>query len=192
MNTRQAVLAAGLTAGLTALPLTASAQASTSAPMGSASAAALQLTISLQPLKSIVNAAGAGVFSWQTVTNELQTLQSALCSSPFGCQPLGLSIPKDLPDSLTVRVAQANDSAVLNSLASDIVSGHSDSTPVATDWAALNATLGALESLVSGFINKGTSALTSSLQAGNLGALTDFLNNISTQGINLSAQVLHF
>jgi hypothetical protein len=181
-------------AGLSALPLTASAAAPAAAPNGSASAAALQLTISLQPLKSIVNTAGGlagGAFSWQTVTNELSQLQSVLCGSPLGCQPLGLTIPKDLPDSLTVRVAQANDNATLNSLASDIVAGHSDSTPVATNWEVLNANLGALQTLVTSFINQGTSALTSALQTGNVNALSGFLSaGLSGNGLSLSAPVL--
>jgi hypothetical protein len=168
-------------AGLSALPLTASA-ASLPSPTGSASAAALQLTISLQPLKSIVNTAGGltGAFDWQTITGELAQLQQVLCGSSNQC-PLGLTIPTDLPDSLTVQVAQAGDSATFDSLAKDITAGKSDSTPIATDWKVLNANIANLESLLTSFIDQGTAALAS----GNVDALTGFLSGVANGSVKL-------
>lgn len=172
-------------AGLSALPLTASAADAVPAPSGSASAAALSLTLSTVPLKTIVNTAGGvtGAFSWQTVTGALQQLQQTLCPTSTGC-PLGLTIPTDLPDSLTVRVAQAEDTASLSQAATDVVAGHSDSTPVATDWAALNANISALESQLAKYIDGGTTALTN-LATDPL-ALTSFLANVSTNGVSLN------
>jgi len=186
LKTRRAVLAGGLMAGLSALPLTASAADAVPAPSGSASAAALSLTISTVPLKTIVNTVGstaAGAFSWQTVTGALQQLQQTLCPTGTGC-PLGLTIPTDLPDSLTVRVAQAEDNATLSQAASDVVAGHSDSTPVSTDWAALNADISALESQLSSYITGGTTALTN--LATDPTALTSFLTNVSSNGVSLN------
>jgi hypothetical protein len=178
---RRLALTASVFAGMAALPLTtASAAGSADLPSGSASASALSVKVSLLPLKSIGNG-----LAYAQLTGALSTLQKALCptptaSNPTGC-PLNLTIPTSLPDSLTVNVAQAEDNATLNAVATDITAGHSDSTPVASDWAALNANLSALQSFLTNLINTGTT----DLATGNVNALTSLLNfNNGTLSIN--------
>jgi hypothetical protein len=181
VKTSKAVLAAGLMAGLAAVPLTASAASAPAAPSGSASAAALQVTVSLQPLKTIVDPA-LGALPWQTLTGALNQLQAALCSGAVttAC-PATLKLPTSLPDSLTVRVAQAEDNATLNSAATDIVGGKSDSTPLYTDWSTLNFDIDALESTLSNFINNGASVLAT----GNVTQIQQFLAGAASRSINL-------
>jgi len=184
VKTSKAVLVTGLMAGLSALPLTASAAQAAAAPTGSASAAALQVSLSLQPLKNVVNTVGgAAGLSWSTVTSALQTLQDALC--PVTCS-LGLQIPTDLPNNLTVQVAQANAKGTLDVLANDIVAGHSDSTPVATNWDVLNVNIDALQKLLTSFIDQGTAALAS----GNITQLQSFLSGLSASSLKLSLPAL--
>src|SRR5258708_15352169 len=100
VKSSRAALAAGLMAGLAALPLTASA--ADAAPTGSASASALQVTVSLAPIKAVfgqVSGATNNAVSWDQVAAALKQLRDTLC--PTKC-PLGLDFPTDLPASLTV------------------------------------------------------------------------------------------
>jgi hypothetical protein len=148
VKTSKAALAAGLFAGLAALPLTTVSAAN--APSGNASASALTVKLSLAPLKTL-----AGASNWAQVESALSQVQQALCGSQVGCNPLGLTLPTSLPDSLTVRVAQAEDAATFNEKALDVVAGHSDSTPVASDWTVLNANLKALGDLITNLVQGG-------------------------------------
>ena len=167
MKTTKAALAAGVFAGLTALPLTTASAATGSSPNGSANAAALTVSLSLAPVRNLVNTAGTtagGAFSWGTLVGALDTLQSTICgplsSTSVGC-PVNLNVLKDMPDTLKVAVAQANESAVLNAVASDINAGHADSTPVYTNWATLNADLSHLGAAVNSLVGSVTSAMAS-------------------------------
>jgi hypothetical protein len=175
VKTRKAVVAAGLMAGLATLPL--SARADTSAPnlpKGSATASALSLTVSLAPLKAIVDTSGA--LKWQAVVDALNGLRGTLCpgTKPGDpCQFAALSVPMDLPNSLTLSLAQAKSDATLNAAASDILSGTSASSPVATDWTVLNANISAVEQQLADFITTGTLKL----QQGGVTGLTDFLKS---------------
>ena len=177
MKSSRAALAAGLMAGLAALPLTASA--ADAAPTGSASASALHVQISLAPLAAAVN----GTDALGKLHDAFETLKSALCGAKAPTCDLGLSIPKTLPDSLTLDVAQALvDSTTYNAAGTDLVSGKSSSTPIATNWAALNTNITALQTLLTNLINQGTG----DLAAGNLTALAGLLTN---QGGSLTANV---
>jgi hypothetical protein len=167
VKTKKAAIAAGVFAGLTALPLTTASADTSSAPNGTASGAALTVTLSLAPIRNLVNTAGStagGAFSWQTLTDTLDQLQGALCgatsSTPVGC-PINLDVLKDMPDTLQVAVAQANDNALLNATATDIASGHADSSPLYTNWASLNANLTNLGNAVNTLVDQVTTALAS-------------------------------
>jgi hypothetical protein len=173
VKTRKAVLAAGLMAGLATLPLSARADSSAPAlPHGSASASAVTVELALAPIVNTV-----GETNWQLVTGALTTLRDTLCpgstSTTTTC-PLGLTLPTDLPTDkpLTVHVAQAQNDAYLTASATDVLSGSSQSAPVATNWKVLNANIGAVETQIANFINNGATAL----QNGGVNGLTDFLN----------------
>jgi hypothetical protein len=164
-------------AGLAALPLTASA--ADAAPIGSASASALQVEISLAPLAASLNGTGA----LGQLHDAFETLKTSLCGAAAPTCNLGLSIPKTLPDFLKLDVAQARvDPTTFNAAGTDVVSGKSFSSPIATSWAALDANISALQTLLTNLINQGTSALA----AGNLTALAGLLTN---QGGALTANV---
>src|SRR5258708_1722042 len=168
VKSSRTALAAGLMAGLAALPLTASA--ADAAPTGSASASALHVQISLAPLAATVNGTGA----LGQLHDAFEMLKTALCGAQAPTCDLGLSIPKTLPDSLTLDVAQALvDSTTYNAAGNDLVSGKSSSTPIATDWAALNTNITALQTLLTNLINQGTG----DLAPGNTTAPPDPLSN---------------
>ncbi len=205
MKTRRLVLAAGVLAGISALPMTTASAASSTTPAGSARAAALSLQLSLAPIKNLVNTVGAptnGVLSWEALTSQLAGLAKTVCSTPAGC-PINLDILSDMPDTLQVAIAQANDAATLNGVATDIVAGHADSTPLYTNWESVNANLSSLVSavqslqdqisaaLASDNVATATALLNSGLSSANLGTISpvlsiDPLKVLSTVQANLN------
>jgi len=175
VKTRRAVIAAGMVAGVAALPLSASAD-STSAPTGSATASTVSLTVSLAPIANVVNPTGV----LGQLSAAFDQLKSALCpTSPVGCD---LELPTSLPQSLTVHIAQANANAVFNTLATDVASGHSDASPVTTDWTVLNADLTALETELTNLIQGSATSLATNGVAG----LTSFLTSNGPGKLTLS------
>ena len=188
MKTRKAALATAAVAGLAALPLSASAAGTLPAPNGLASASALTVQVSLQPLKNIVDTAGAGKLSWQTVVDALTTIRTAVCGSGDQTKtdcPLNTTLPTDLPGSLSVSIAQAQDKATLNEKATDLVSGSSSSTPVATDWQVLNANISALQSALSALLAGDLQYFSSALTSGDLTKLQNLnLQNLSNLSLN--------
>ncbi|HXA27572.1 MAG TPA: hypothetical protein VN193_02395 [Candidatus Angelobacter sp.] len=179
MKTRKAVLAAGLMAGLATLPLSARADSTAPAlPHGSASASAVTVQLSLAPVVNTVGTQG-----WQQVTAALTTLRDTLCpgSTPTTTTcPLGITLPTGLPTDkpLSVYVAQARDDATLTAAGTDVLSGSSQSAPVATDWDVLNANIGAVETQIANFINNGANAL----QQNGVTGLTDYLQAQASAG----------
>jgi hypothetical protein len=180
VKTSRAALAAGLIAGLAAVPLTASAAGAVS-PQGSATASALSVKVSLAPLKAAVDTLGATagqakLLNWQQVADALALLRGTLCpgsTDKATTCPLGVTLPADLPDSLTVNVAQAANTAVIDAAGTDVVSGTSTSTPVFTDWRVLNANIQVVQDQLTALVKGGTDALA----AGGVNALTGFLTS---------------
>lgn len=171
------MLAAGMMAGLATIPLSASAD--TAPPQGSATASTVSLTVSLDPIASVVN--GEGVLG--QLSQAFETLKSALCPTasalPTGCD---LTLPDSLPKSLTVHIAQANAGAAFNSAATDVVSGASDAQPVQTNWKVLNADISTLEQDLTTFIEGGANQLAQKGVAG----LTNFLSSNGPGSLDIS------
>ena len=171
------MLAAGMMAGLVSLPLSASAD---TAPGGSASASALQVKVSLYPVQAVAGQAGPAL---DALAGALAQLKAALCTSPGNNVPAlapqqvcdELTLPS-LPDNLTVQIAHAEDTASLNSAATDLVGGKSSSTPVNTSWTALQANLGTLEQTIaqvlSGNLGDTAGAITDAVSGALAGATT--------------------
>jgi len=183
VKTNKVALAAGVFAGIAALPLTTASAATASAPNGSANAAALNVTVSLAPVLNLV-----GTANMQTLTTTLDALQNAICGNSVTTAicPINLDVLKDLPSTLQVAVAQANDNATLNALATDVTAGHADSSPLYTNWKSLNADLSNLGTAVTTLVNQVTTALSNgaaplaqALITGGLGAVVNGLPNLN-------------
>jgi hypothetical protein len=177
VKTRRAAIAAGLMAGVAALPLTASAQSASDAPQGSATASTVSVNVSLAPIASTVN--GTGVLSG--LASAFETLKATLCpTSPVGCD---LTIPNSLPLSLAVKIAQANATGVYNATATDVTSGQSSASPVTTDWHTLNVDIQALEDELTNLIQGSATQLATNGVAG----LTGFLSSNGPGKLTLSS-----
>lgn len=159
MKTRKAALTAIAAAGLAALPLSAAAD-STAVPQGTAWGAAAQVTLSLAPLKA--SAAGPTI---DTVLQTLNTLYGTLCgNAAVSSQPVcGLTIPTSLPDSVQVSVAQSYAKGSLLNDFSDVLSGNSNSSPLATTWPELNFDISVVENAISSYIGTLNTLLSNAL-----------------------------